>query len=488
MRRFHLRFGPRTVLPLSIAGILTACGGGAGAPSDGPNADAPADSPPAAAEDTASGTSGPPSLDAESSALVGGGLAGAEIDGWLDVHVTTTDAAPIAHATVMLRFRDGRTELGLTRDHGSLRFQPPALRGPVDVHVFAEGFEYQSWIGVDRQSLTVVLRAQHPPTKDTAITERTGQVTGWSAIESDGLGALGSGAIFAYGSARFETPNAGPQAHRPISVLGNDIDLPVNTVVERLAETYTLRFHPATTLGLFGTFGRLDLADRQFTPTHLALLEGPDVETTDIDLASAHPLTERTLVEVEGADADDELTVTASIELANGGILPAISGGRYPSGGLELRAPAALGPLEDHQLRVAALRKPAMANGRALVFRSVPPETPRVTLAGFLPIPSRHLDPDQPRTLRFDGLDDAHLTELTWSRGSGARLWRAYQVGEGALVLPVPPAGLSDPLSSTDMSLRVRAMRAGTAPDPLRPDDVLTNLVALSEADWSRTP
>ncbi len=367
----------------------------------------------------------------------GGGTGGGPIDGDLAVFVEdSVTKAVIAGATVVVESSEGVLS-AKTGTQGLVEFSGPAVKGPLSVHVFVEGYIYSSTIRMNSSITTIPvddLSAVPPPPSGRATVK--GRVDGWDVLPAGDRIAQ----VLPVGTSWLS------QRERMVGV---GIGLPTNLVVDAPSQQLSaldyeleldVRSKGVLVLGArFESFG-------SWSETHIGYAGGLELSegaTVMKDVSLSHALDRETTVILQPPPA----------ELTEAGVL------------LQMELPddaGAWGIVSDTGLRVTAkvaAQTGAFAEAKYVAFANLTPDrmspdririiiSDEVAAGGMLtlvppPLPGAPANMGRTLSAEITGADI-----VRYSVSNGSELVWSIRVLEGTTAaLPAPPAGFADPLS-----------------------------------------
>jgi hypothetical protein len=223
--------------------------------------------------DTDSGSdTGPP----EPEFYAGGGTGGGPIDGLVNVFFyDEATGERLVGAQVMLG-DDPATALIETTDlYGLAVFDDAGLSGPVNLHVLAEGYSAESFIGLEASNATFAVRPSGYVPGYGELATISGTVSGYGAIPEPGEDEYRVAAVYYGLPIAASLSDREPELGRPFG--GEIIDLATD------GDEFSVEVPPEPGLlyaigGIWRTFGTMTAADDEYEWTLLGMVTGLDPE------------------------------------------------------------------------------------------------------------------------------------------------------------------------------------------------------------------
>lgn len=209
--------------------------------------------------------------------IPGGGVGGGPITGRINLYFfDEATGNGIQGASVMLGSDPETALLGETDVDGLVVFEATDLAGPVDLHVWAEGYSIESYYGLGATNATLAVRPLDFQSASPAPATLTGTVTGFDEIPDPGADEYKVFAVL-FG------PPVGAALDDRDPVLERAVETEV-VPVEETSHTFSIQVPPGP--GMLYALGGLrivtDETEEQYQWTHLGLVTGVESEPGEV--------------------------------------------------------------------------------------------------------------------------------------------------------------------------------------------------------------
>lgn len=384
--------------------------------------------------------------------IAGGGTSGGRIDGVLTVFVQDQDNMPIADADVLV-VQDTARFIAKTDAEGRVDFNEPGIDGSLSLHIFKDGFQYNSIYGFDASVVTIALSdgvAEEPAAG--LVGTVTGTITGWDNLPPNTMTAARVAQVEALGNDLDDVM----QMARPGTVTPGDPDgTDYNTVINGTDPfptwtDYSLRADTRASK-VYALAGSYNLTTAAFEITHVGVADVTITEgqSSMANLALDNALDQELSVTTPGLPMLDSSVAFFGVTFTDEDITLPLAFGELTGTMATAQGPSLSGGLADAVYTVgvqvtstetvkdepkSSVVAIARGTGKTFTLENVlsPPAAPTVTgrTMGTMPVSGASLTVFDLRTSDDD-----------------KSLWNIIVLGDKTTIeVPAVPDGLTDPL------------------------------------------